>query len=171
VSTPRVLGVDLSLTATGLAHPDGSALTFKPTYQGFQRLAEIRNAVLDAVMISHASFVAIEGYSMGSKGSSFLSLAELGGIVRFAFWAGGLRWLDVPPSTLKRYATGKGNADKATVLQAAWKRLGYEGTDHNAADALWLQAIGMAYLGSPVVELPATHLKALVGLEAREVKR
>ncbi|MBE7418090.1 MAG: hypothetical protein HS128_10120 [Ideonella sp.] len=43
----------------------------------------------------------------------------------------------VPVGTIKRHATGKGNADKAAVI-AAMKVLGYQPVDDNEADALAL---------------------------------
>ena len=43
----------------------------------------------------------------------------------------------VPVGTIKRHATGKGNADKASVI-AAVKALGFAPADDNEADALAL---------------------------------
>ncbi|MGO1073387.1 crossover junction endodeoxyribonuclease RuvC [Lysobacter sp. CA199] len=43
----------------------------------------------------------------------------------------------VPVGTIKKFATGKGNADKAAMIEAA-KRLGHEPADDNEADALAL---------------------------------
>jgi len=65
---------------------------------------------------------------------------------------------------LKVFATGKGNAGKADVLVSAVRRLGYDGADHNQADALWLRAIGMHLLGEPIVDLPKEHLRSLAKL-------
>lgn len=159
-----VLGLDLSLRATGLAHPDGRVEVFRPPDRGMVRLARIRDVVLDAASEIPGTTVMIEGYSMGSFGNAFLSLAELGGVVRLALWTEGIASVDVAPSRLKRYATGKGNADKAAVLQAAWKRLGHEGTDHNGADALWLRALGLDLKGEPLVRMPEANKRALLGL-------
>lgn len=43
----------------------------------------------------------------------------------------------VPVQTIKKHATGKGNADKAAMLAAA-KARGWAVEDDNHADALWL---------------------------------
>jgi crossover junction endodeoxyribonuclease RuvC len=43
----------------------------------------------------------------------------------------------VPVGTIKRHVTGKGNADKAAVIEAA-RRLGFSPADDNEADALAL---------------------------------
>lgn len=47
--------------------------------------------------------------------------------------------VSVPPSVIKKFATGKGNAKKEQMLAAAQK-IWDDVTDHNEADALWLLA-------------------------------
>jgi len=47
----------------------------------------------------------------------------------------GLAYQGVPVGTIKRFTTGKGNADKAAVI-AALRELGFSPTDDNEADAL-----------------------------------
>lgn len=39
---------------------------------------------------------------------------------------------------IKKFATGKGNAGKPQMVEAAQKKLEYEGNDDNEADALWI---------------------------------
>ena len=39
---------------------------------------------------------------------------------------------------IKKFATGKGNANKLAMINAAKLKLGYQGEDDNEADALWL---------------------------------
>ena len=55
----------------------------------------------------------------------------------------GLAYQGVPVGTIKRFATGKGNADKAAVI-AALRERGFSPTDDNEADAiailLWANA-------------------------------
>lgn len=52
----------------------------------------------------------------------------------------------IPVGTLKRHATGKGNADKAAMIAAARAR-GFNVSDHNSADALavlaYMQEVGV----------------------------
>ena len=48
-------------------------------------------------------------------------------------------YLGIPVGTIKKFATGKGNASKEEMIEAVRDRLGYPGvTDHNEADALAL---------------------------------
>ena len=47
----------------------------------------------------------------------------------------GIAYQGVPVGTIKRYATGKGNADKQAVIAAVRAR-GFEPADDNEADAI-----------------------------------
>lgn len=155
---PTVVGVDLSLTATGVAAGSGCT-TLRCATTGIKRLLEVRDAVL--AICRGVALVAVEGYSFGSRTSHAYALGELGGFVRVSLYEGGIRYVDVPPASLKKYATGRGNAKKEDVLVAAVRRLNYQGADHNQADALWLRALALDGLGHPIVTVPQTHRAAL----------
>jgi Holliday junction resolvasome RuvABC endonuclease subunit len=175
--TPNVIGLDLSLTATGVAADDGNR-TIKVRSTGMARLVELRDRVqgechrhptLESQIWcaggrcdNRPDLVVIEGYSMGTarQSSHAHGLGELGGVVRLWMWEAGVPYVDIPPACLKKYATGAGNAKKEAVLIAAVKR-GAEVRDNNEADAWWLRAMGMDALGCPVVSVPALHRKAL----------
>lgn len=164
--TPRVLALDLSLSATGVADALGTR-TIKPTTTGVERLAEIRDEVLYVAGMAHThtkvDLVALEGYSYGSPNRAH-QLGELGGVVRLALHRAGLRWIVVPPSSVKKYASGKGNASKAEVLGAAIRKLDYAGFDDNEADALMLRALVLDALGAPLVKMPAKNREAVAGV-------
>lgn len=158
------MGLDLSLTATGVALPDGTTRLVKPPVccnRGMRRLRWIREKILGMVYANQVTHVAVEAYSFGSRNSHAHALGELGGVVRLALAEAGIPYIDVPPSSLKKYATGKGNATKELVLVHAVRRLGYPGSDNNEADALWLRAAGLDFLEAPVVEQPQDSRKAL----------
>jgi crossover junction endodeoxyribonuclease RuvC len=177
MSEPRVVGLDLSLTATGIAPSNFPQLRITYTVttktRGCERLAHIRDEVMkscapvevwDPEWRMDAPLVVLEGYAYGRPNQA-AHLGELGGVIRLALHEAGVPYVDVPPSNLKKYATGKGNAGKEEVLAAAIRRLGYEGHDNNQADALWLQAMGYDALGRPVVEMPAVNRAALEKVE------
>jgi Holliday junction resolvasome RuvABC endonuclease subunit len=162
----QVMGLDLSLVQTGIAVPGqvGTLKTPGTKVSGMARLYAIREQIIKSVSALGVGLVMVEGYSYGSKNGGE-RLGELGGVIRFALWSEGVPYVEVPPSTLKMYASGKGNAGKVEVLVAARDRLGYTGTNDNEADALWLWALGMELIGHPVVTLPKTHTRALGKLE------
>lgn len=49
----------------------------------------------------------------------------------------GIPYTAIPVGTIKKHATGKGNANKDAMIEAA-KARGWNPTDDNEADALWL---------------------------------
>lgn len=168
MTDPRlVLGLDLSLQSTGIAYPTGETVVVDGSkVRGPQRLGGIVDAVFLGLWPSGGmiDLAVIEGYSYGARGNALFELAELGGIIRWELHKSGIPWLVVPPSSLKRYATGKGTANKTAMVIAARDRLGYERTDDNEADALWLRAIGLDLLGEPVCSLPIVNRNVLHGL-------
>lgn len=166
-----VLGLDLSLTATGVADIDGTPHTIRPKTTGAERLHEIRTAVtryLDGGGTQwRAGLVAIEGYAFARPNQAH-QIGELGGVIRHLLWMHTQPWVEVAPKQVKKYATGSGNAGKNEVLTAAVRRLGYEGSDDNEADALWLRALVLDALGEPVVTVPAPHREALAKVQIPE---
>lgn len=86
--------------------------------------------------------VAYEGYAYGSKFRRE-ELGELGGIMRLALvqtWQPGLLFA-VAPSSVKKFVTGSGVADKDKMLLAVYKRWEFEAPDHDTADAYTLARI------------------------------
>lgn len=151
MSTTTIVGLDLSLTATGIA-TDTTTTTIKPkSLAGPERLTWITERMLEHLPIK--VLVVLEGYAYGRNNQAH-QLGELGGVIRTMLWNLHVPYVVVPPATLKKYATGKGNAGKEEVLAAAIRRLGYEGHDNNEADALWLRAMGCAAYGQPLTDMP-----------------
>jgi len=163
---PVVIGIDLSLTSTGIAYADGSVESYHPasagaSNYGLDRLCEIRDYIRAAVLYSRdLELVVMESLAYAAHDTERMG-AQLAGVVRGVLFDLNIPFLLVAPNTLKKYATGKGNADKYTVMRQADKRLGYEGSSTDEADALWLRAIGWALLGMPVTELPDAHTEAI----------
>lgn len=91
--------------------------------------------------------VAIEGYAPGAKFNREL-LGELGGVVRLAVHDALHEVcpppLIVPPSSLKKFATGKGNVPKDNVLLAVYKKWGKEFKSNDLADAYTAARIAYA---------------------------
>lgn len=153
----KVIGLDLSLTSTGIASSLGWVDRIRPAGAGMQRLRFIRDAILGYV-VAPTDLVVVEGPSYGSVGARQHERAGLWWHVMETIDRHDLRWVQVAPAALKRYATGSGNAGKDAVLTAAVRRFpAIEVTGNDEADALWLAAIGAELLGEPMVELPAAQ--------------
>lgn len=137
------IGIDQSLTGFALSFvntdnpSEHDTWVYKSPYNGVQRLADIRSWMLLKIREKHPTpvvDVAMEGTVLASH--SALVLGELAALVKLSFWdAGKVRPLQVPPMTLKKYASGKGTSKKQEMLLQIFKRWGIEFNDDNAADA------------------------------------
>jgi Holliday junction resolvasome RuvABC endonuclease subunit len=170
---PRVTALDLSLTGTGICHIADSQVrhleTVKTKVTGHQRMQEIGYAIgrwTGDLINPH--LVVIEGPSYGSQGgqSGHHERAGLWWITAHRLWRNGVPYAVISPNARAKYATGKGNANKAEVLTAAIKRWGHlvDIGDDNQADALILAAMACDHLESPLAPVPAVNRAALVGV-------
>lgn len=154
-------GVDLSWRSTGIAWGHLAVDTFTTDTTATDLERAHRLALDVCALTAEADACAIEAgvaRSHAAWRSGFLH-----GVVRhmLADVRPHLLVLDVPPATLKTFATGRGNADKTAMVIAARDRLGYDGTANDEADALWLRELALHVIDAPTVKLPATHIRAL----------
>lgn len=176
----NILAIDLSLSATGVVYPEGRVETRQwapvPKHKGAMTAAMAGDLHRDRLNAAEAWFranmamnrptmIAIEGYSYGSKGSSITQLAEVRGLLRFLADSYGVPFVEIDPTTIKMFGTGKGNAGKPEMIANARERFGYDAFDDNAADALILWHLVHQYLdtGQSTVKLPQSHMRALDG--------
>ena len=189
-----IIGIDQSLTSTGLVVlRDGQvelAETTKnePKLGTVERVRLIRERINDIIFSRKTGrktkegfpywqapdLIVIEGFSFNSKGRSVFDIAYLGWRIREDLERlrtdDGIPWLEVPPSQLKKFATGQGNANKEIILQQAYKRWGYETHDNNVADAYVLAQIGRAYLGE-TDDLTAFQQEVIANLKGEKPKK
>lgn len=136
----NIVGLDLSLRATGFCHGDGTTETLSSKLSGMARIGALWEAILRRIVIA-PDLIVIEDYAF-SRGGHAHEIGELGGVVKYGLGQMGQRYVLVGPSSLKKFATGKGNANKIEMGVAAAK-LGEEfGGDDNRCDAWWLYQMG-----------------------------
>lgn len=148
------VGLDLSLTATGLSvlyqdiKLDGYRYTLTSPHKGSRRLSEFANHIkLAAEQIlayrpASEVLVCIENYAF-SRFGKIVHLGELGGVVKQNLFDAGLSNILVyPPTTLKKFATGKGVAEKGLVMTNVYKRWDVDTSNNNEADAYVLSRLG-----------------------------
>ncbi|MEV0016606.1 hypothetical protein [Streptomyces tendae] len=182
VDGPRVVGVDTSLTGTGLASSEGWCRvvgyvdkTKKHPISKLPRVERLAhmNVLLDAVMagIGVPDLAVMEGAA--------LSRASGGAHERgWLWWRVYERLLDqdVPVGVLSTnqrilYATGKGSGAKGVVLEQVvrrWPQWQTGGND-NAADATVLMAAGRDWLRHPIDAVPKAHRKAVTAADWPDV--
>lgn len=166
-----VIGLDLSLTSTGVAGvSNGTGWADRIKTPGKLGGCERLRWILDHIhgYIQGARLVLIEGPSYGSANgqSGHHERAGLWWIVTYRLWQEQVTTVTIPPTNLKMYATGKGNASKDAVLAAAIRRypdVQFDGNDQ--ADGLILAAIGADHLGFPLANVPAKNRAALAAIQ------
>lgn len=174
-SAPTVIGLDPSLTATGIASSDGwceaigyqKARTKDPGITTLPHPAR-RHAMLDVrdritEQIGTPDLVVMETPAFSRSGGGAHERAWL-------WWElyGYLDTNHIPTALMGTgqrctYATGKGNASKEAVVDAvarrwpAWETQG----DNNLADAVVFMAAGLDWLSHPITTVPKTHRAAI----------
>jgi len=156
----EVVGLDLSLTSTGVCDALGNARSYGGDAKvGDKRLTLIGNVLRGMIDISPPDLVVIEDLPRGAMGGTSSGMVH--GIARYLLLESKTPYALVVPSVLKVYATGKGTASKVAMALAAYKRAEVEFLNDDECDAWWLRAMGLDALGEPLFELPASHRKAL----------
>jgi crossover junction endodeoxyribonuclease RuvC len=175
--TEHIVGLDLSLTSTGVAYvnvgadhaPDVQLDRWQPKSRGHLRLDYLVEQAAKAV--AGATLVMLEGPAYGSaagaRQSGHHERAGLWWLVAHQVWRGHAPLVVVPPNVRAMYATGKGNAGKDDVLAAVIRRYPQaEVMGNDQADALVMAAMGARHLGLALEPaLPETHKRALDKLE------
>lgn len=160
----NILGLDLSLTSTGLSSGDKTWSIAPGKLRGAERLSFVSRQILDFITKENIQCVIIEGYSFGSRNSQSHSIGELGGCVRMLLWESGCPFVEVPPTSRAKFATGKGNAGKTEVISAVSAKTGLQFFGNSAddqCDAWILQEMGLAHIGMARFDWNKDQLVAL----------
>lgn len=173
----RVVGVDLSLTGTGLAagtvdpQPGWDLRTIETasvsgTLRTWGRLTRIADEVEEFCSGANLAVVEQPNYS-ATRGSHAADRAGLFWMVVDRLYRAGTPVAFVTSGGRAKYATGKGTSPKDAVLAAAVRRyVDAPISNNNEADATVLAAMGLRWLGWPVEKsIGLAHLAALDPVE------
>jgi crossover junction endodeoxyribonuclease RuvC len=180
IAFETVVGLDLSLTSTGIAitkpgDPNVWTATIKSAgktdatwQQRHKRITTLALNILPVipecalVVLEAPSYASTTGHQHDRSGLWWIAYDLLAGTTRTV--------IPVPPTVRAKYAAGKGNAGKDAVLAAVVRRypdLDINGNDE--ADALTLAAIGCRLIGEPIDDpMPVANLAALDKLSLPE---
>lgn len=180
----RVVGLDLSLTSTGVS--DGQSVHVFRTSADERLEARLDRLTRQCVMFvlsptqwtdgqpegKRADLVCIEGAAYGSKGDAVDQLAGLRLMVRTRLWRMGVPFAVIAPTSLKAYTAGNGRASKAEMVAALAERHGLDLKAHKVAhgkydmaDAYALAAMGYARIGQPLPTVGRPRLDSLLAVK------
>lgn len=195
------MGLDLSIRSTGICVLDGDpaipaaerVCTWQVNgnpHKGIARIAKLVNQIEGVHVWANSlgtALTVIEGY--GTRGGENNVLVELGGVVRYELFRAESPFIVVPPTSLKKFVTGRGNADKVMVCEYIERRYGcsflraWPGKDHpkkpkdkpaawgsspahfdnDSADAFALAHLGFALINGCLPNIPQlTHYESEV---------
>jgi Holliday junction resolvasome RuvABC endonuclease subunit len=146
-----IIGIDYSLTSPSIClHPgdewdynnckfffltDSKKYEFvSPNIQGElhkewktpeERYHNISSWALDVINKHNGNNIFLEGYAFAATGRIF-QIAENTGILKDRLWRNKLRTEVVPPTVVKKFATGKGNANKELMQQTFLRDTGID---------------------------------------------
>lgn len=162
------MGLDLSISGTGVATGHGRLYTIAPKTRGDLRLAEIeRHLIYYLDMETRPDVVVIEAIPTASKGfHTALSLAMVHGIARKELARRGIPFVYIDNKALKKYASGSGAADKQRMVECAMD-FGAVPANDNEADAAWLRWIGEHWLGRPVSAMHVLAADLIMGARSK----
>ncbi len=142
-----IVGIDYSLTSPAICIGDSDNftsneiyfLTDRKSHEGkvqnvvgdlhkehsfpSERYENICDWVLQKIAKYPNSTVLIEDYSFASTGKVF-HIAENCGLLKYKLYKAGYKFYTVPPTVVKKYATGKGNADKQSLYNTFTEKTG-----------------------------------------------
>lgn len=176
---PTVYGLDLSLTCTGISNGTTAEALIPGGRDGHDRLEFHRRAIRERIP-DETSLVVIEGpaMSLGYR-PGVEEMTYLRGLVKHDLWKRRIPYAVCPPQHRIIYACGVANpakdyppnkrktVAKGMVRDAVTSRYGVpcEGRGrYDQADSVILAAMGLHWLGWPLVVLPDSHRRALDGV-------
>ena len=140
-----IIALDISLRETGYAIKTEQGEIITGTIKTPKIIKDFERAKYQSDKINNLiskyykqgkTKIAIEGYSFGSNTNTLTQIAELVGIVKYHVYYNDYEV--IPPTVIKKYITGKGNAKKDIVMMKIYKKWGREFGNNNEADAFGL---------------------------------
>lgn len=173
-----ILGIDPSLSNTGLCWGSGpdeqkskrigyklaKGVDTKELCNRMHRVGRLVCQVETELDELKPDLALIESYSFSSRnGGEYLG--EYGGVLRRSLLSCVPKVVEVAPTMVKKFATGKGNSKKEVIIGHIQKRWGVLFENSDEADAYVLYRIGLCYAGicEPENQAQAEVIKKLKG--------
>ena len=169
MSNMIAVGLDLSLTSSGLAKIDGDKLiefrSIKTAPKDFacdlDRYRHIMNEVIKFIP-ADVSLIVVEDFFTPSNSAqigSAMKLIGLGHIVRLKMHDLGLPFVVPAPTQLKKFVSGKGTCPKDMICKEVFKKWGIDTKNDDEADAVVGSHLAVALMRSMRGEDMSMYLK------------
>jgi crossover junction endodeoxyribonuclease RuvC len=171
----KIIGLDLSLTATGWAEWKDGIRNWgvirtgpdKTVYGEVRRLQSIIKQVGDVAR--GADLAVIEDFAFSKNAVGSRGIGCVGYAVRMWLLNSHIPFILAGTGQLRLFCTGSGKGgEKGTMIREVYRRWQIEVDDHNAADAIGLMHIGLALTGGIVEDdLLVYQKKVLANVKRR----
>lgn len=151
----KIIGIDLSLNSPACCYFEGDEFNFNQCKFYFltlnkklegsfhpitgtlikeyvsqqERYHNISRWIVDVIYDTSPEHIFIEDYSFSSTGRVF-NIAENCGILKYNLWKSSITFTTIPPTVVKKAATGKGNSNKVAMEQAFLSSTGFDIRKH-----------------------------------------
>jgi crossover junction endodeoxyribonuclease RuvC len=152
------IGLDLSLVGTGVVVINNGLIVRQDLIKSkpigslaideLRRILRIVRQIEEVVIEFNPNIVVIENLAFMARNTTALTqLAGLNYFVRDIAFRNKIPFVLCAPTTLKKFATGKGNCPKDNIMMEVYKRWHVTITNNNISDAFILAKMGQALLG------------------------
>lgn len=158
----KIVGLDTS-TWVGMGLSDGQEIKGKcinvGDLRGWQRVQLIAKNVQATLEVWSPEFAVIEDYAFNLgkgmvNGDTIVTQVSIGAMVRCSLQSLGIPWVEVRPSTLKKWTTGTGKADKHQMATAVRNNWGFVSPSDDIVDGVALAQFGQHLVQTDLRKLP-----------------
>ena len=134
-----------------------------------RRLSKYRFDFAHVVKKMQPDMAVIEGYAYGVRTNSAVLINSIGAVCRLILHDFQVPTIEIAPSSVKKFTTGKSQATKSLMLKHVYMVWGFDTNDDNIADAYALARMGFALLDPPM-EMRDTARAALAVPKKRQLE-
>lgn len=126
------------------------------------KICEIVEGIMDNLELGDV--IAIEGFSFGSRGKGIDFQFGLGHAIRLELYRQNMKWIEVSPTQVKKFATGKGTTKKENMILPINRLWNFEHDSNNVRDAFVLAQVARSVQsGVFVTEYQKDVVEAILG--------
>lgn len=148
MKTWKILALDIASVTGWCTEVSHGFWNFRPKKDESKGMRVVRFHSKVSEMISeHGINIIYFEMAAGRHANSIAVESEMIGVLKLLCEKMGVEYKSITSSAIKKHATGKGNAGKDLMVQAAKDKLGFTGEDDNEADAMWIYDFAKLELG------------------------